>query len=103
MHIIYLDESGTHGARHFVLVGLAVFERETYFLAQELERLQRQYFPDYSRPINLHASELGASDETVKAPYNELSASRRLELLRDVYPIIARLGAAFSVWSSKNR
>lgn len=52
--------------------------------------MQRQYFPDYSRPINLHASELGASDETVKAPYNELSASRRLELLRDVYPIIAQ-------------
>ena len=90
MHIIYLDESGTHDARHFVLAGLAVFERDTYFLAQQLYLLQRQYFPGHSRPINLHASELGASDETAKPPYDELPAKRRLELLRDVYPIIAQ-------------
>ena len=89
MYIIYLDESGTHDARHFVLAGLAVFERETYFLAQELEGLQRQYFPDHRSPINLHASELGASDITVKPPFDELSADKRIELLRAVYPIIA--------------
>ena len=70
MYILYLDESGTHdSARHFVLAGLAVFERQTCFLAQELERLQREFFPDHARPINFHASELGAPDAHVKPPF----------------------------------
>ena len=89
MYILYLDESGTHdGANHFVLAGLAVFERQTYFLAQELERLQREFFPGHTRPINFHASELGAPDAHVKPPFNELTADRRLELLHRVYQII---------------
>ena len=95
MYIIYLDESGTHAeARHFVLAGLAVFERQTYFLAQELERLQREYFPDHGRPINLHASELGAPDTHVKQPFDELPADKRIELLHRVYQIIAGSGAS---------
>ena len=89
MYIIYLDESGTHDSRNFVLAGLAVFERETYFLAQEMDRLQGKYFPGQRRPINLHASALGAPDGDVELPSNELSAEQRIELLREVYPIIA--------------
>ncbi len=41
MYILYLDESGTHAkSKHFVLAGLAVFERETYFLAKALDDLE---------------------------------------------------------------
>lgn len=90
MYIIYLDESGTQNeARHFILAGLAVFERETYFLAQEMERLQLKYFPAHNRPINLRASSLGAPDERAEPPFSELTANERLELLREAYPVIA--------------
>lgn len=62
MHILYLDESGTHGeARHFVLAGLSVFERETYFLARQLEQLQEEFFPGRQHSLNLRASELPTS------------------------------------------
>ena len=41
MYILYLAESGTHDeSGHFVVAGIAVFERQTYFLAQGMERLQ---------------------------------------------------------------
>ncbi len=91
MYIIYLDESGTHReARHFVLAGLAVFERETYFLAQEMERLVRENFPDGSRQISLHATDLGAPDARVTAPFDGLPADKRLALLHEVYRIIAQ-------------
>lgn len=89
MYIIYLDESGTHDSQHFVLGGLAIFERETYFLAQELERLQQEYLPHISQPVSFHASELGAPDGRVKPPFDQLSAPKRIELLYEVYPIIA--------------
>ena len=35
MHILYLDESGTHDARYFVAAGIAVFERLTHYLARQ--------------------------------------------------------------------
>ena len=41
MYILYIDESGKHdGSEHFVVAEIAVFERQTYFLAQGMERLQ---------------------------------------------------------------
>ena len=90
MYILYLDESGTHDeSGHFVVAGIAVFERQTYFLAQGMERLQQEFFPHRNAPINFHASELGAPDRHVKSPFNELTAERRIELIRRVYQNIA--------------
>ena len=40
MYLLYLDESGNENDpndRYFVLAGLALFERQTYFLAQAFE------------------------------------------------------------------
>ena len=90
MHILYLVESGTHGeARHFVLAGLSVFERETYFLARQLEQLQEEFFPGRQHPLNLRASELRAPDERAEPPFNELTAERRINLLIQIYRVIA--------------
>ena len=58
MHILYLDESGTHNSRYFVVGGLTVFERETYFMARELDQLQARHLPGVSDPAQFHASEL---------------------------------------------
>jgi len=59
MYILYLDESGTtQQASHFVLAGLAVFEREIFWFSQELDALQRQYFPQSAEPILFHAHAL---------------------------------------------
>lgn len=90
MHILYLDESGTHGeARHFVLAGLSVFERETYFLARQLEQLQEEFFPGRQHPLNLRASELRAPDERAVPPFDELTATLRIDLLIRIYRVIA--------------
>ena len=52
MYILYLDESGTHSeASYFVLAGLAVFEREIHWFSQDLDALQREYFPAENEPV----------------------------------------------------
>ena len=90
MHILYLDESGTHGeARQHEMAGLSVFERETYFLARELEQLQADYFPGRQQPVNLRASSLRAPDGRVEPPFDELTSTRRVELLIRIYSAIA--------------
>lgn len=60
MHLLYLDESGNENDpkdRFFVLGGIALFERQTYFLTQAMEAIQTRYFPDL-QPVPFHASEI---------------------------------------------
>ncbi len=62
MYLLYLDESGNENDpndRFFVLAGLALFERQTYFLSQAIDQLQEAHFPNH-QPIPFHASEIRA-------------------------------------------
>ena len=90
MHIAYLDESGTQkGSRYFVLAGLVVFERNTFFLARDMEQIQAKYLPDYSGTAAFHAAALRAPLKRVPAPFNRLSQDERFQLIADVYQLIA--------------
>tara|TARA_B100000315_G_scaffold96973_1_gene89159 strand:+ start:891 stop:1664 length:774 start_codon:yes stop_codon:yes gene_type:complete len=90
MHIVYLDESGTHAeARYFVVAGLVVFERNTYFLARGLDQLQSKYFPDYPEPVAFHASSLRAPEGRVPKPFDRLTQPDRWKLISEIYQVIA--------------
>ncbi|MEX2228765.1 MAG: DUF3800 domain-containing protein [Dehalococcoidia bacterium] len=91
MHIIYLDESGTHAeARHFVVAGLSLFERQTFHVAEDMNRLQLQCFPDETEPVEFHAALLRAPDEHVRSPFDKLARTARLELLDAIYDLLVR-------------
>ena len=84
--MLYLDESGTHGeASHFVLAGLAVFEREIHWFGQDLDALQTEYFPDQP-PIHFHATKLRGSH--VEPPWDSLSVEQRRTLKERIYGIV---------------
>jgi hypothetical protein len=60
MYLLYLDESGNENDpndRYFVLGGIALFERQTYFLTQAIEGVQNKHFPNH-QPVPFHASEI---------------------------------------------
>jgi len=98
VYILYLDESGTTvEASYFVLAGLAVFEREIYWFSQELDNLQRQYFPKVSEPILFHATKLRVREgEKVEEPWDSLTGQMRHELKDKIYEIIqSRRGVLF--------
>lgn len=100
MFVLYLDESGYHsGAEYFVLAGLAVFEREMHWYAQDADALQRRYFPAIQESVEFHASPLrGSRDEDVPPPFNQLSREQRRELIASIYQIIrGRQGVLFGV------
>ena len=99
MHILYLDESGVHAeASYFVLAGLAVFEREIYWYAQDVDALQNRYFPDIDEPVEFHASSLHVrTPEDAPEPFNRLSREDLRQLLTDIYQIIrSRRGVLFA-------
>ena len=94
MHILYLDESGTHKeARCFVVAGLSLFERQTFHLAEDVNRLQTKHLPDEDSPVELHASGLRAPDEHVRPPLDKLDRAQRRELLDGVYETLAQSGS----------
>lgn len=65
-----------------------MFERETYFLAQGLDRIQAKYFPSATAPVAFHASALRAPRDRMEPPYNALSEGDRRALISDVYTLV---------------
>ena len=90
MFILYLDESGTDAeSRHFALAGLAVFERQTYFLSQQMDKVAQTYFRESSEEVELHSSALMARQRRLKPPFSSLDFGDRLTLRNEIYRVIA--------------
>lgn len=60
MHILYVDESGKledpRQPPYFILAGVCVFERQTHWLAKELDAIAARFNPAEPREIELHGS-----------------------------------------------
>ena len=62
MYLLYLDESGNESDpndQYFVLAGIALFERQTYYLSDRVEAIQEKYFPNH-QPITFHLADIRA-------------------------------------------
>ena len=90
MHLLYLDESGTHpDSRHVVVGGVAVFERSAYWLKQDLDAVVEKFFPTAVDEVEIHASPLRVREgDRARAPYDQLTAPQRRQMLRDSYGTI---------------
>lgn len=86
MHLLYVDESGAStNSKYYVLAGVAAFERRPFFLTQEMDRLQHDFFPTATDPIEFHASEIrNANGE----PWNSMNQANRLKIMGQVYGIL---------------
>lgn len=90
MHILYLDESGaTKESRYFCVAGIAVFERESYFLTRDLDSVQQRLFPDWNQQAEFHASRLHRAAEKLKPPFDQLTPEQREEIRDSILRIIA--------------
>lgn len=88
MYLLYLDESGVpenSSEEYFVMGGLAVFERQCYWLSQQLDDLQQKHFPA-SGFVEFHAQAINAHK---KEPWHSISSSVRGSVLDDIYSVIA--------------
>ena len=92
MYLLYLDESGNENDpndRHFVLGGLAVFERSTFFLTKAIEDVQDKHFPNH-QPIPFHASEIRSGRELWRA----VPVEKRQEVIDDLCAAIRSIPAS---------
>lgn len=88
MYLLYLDESGNPddaSDRHFVLAGLAVFERRTYWMQQEAELIKAKHFPN-APPLDFHAQPIKSG----KGVWRRVDADVRAIVLANIGNIIAK-------------
>jgi hypothetical protein len=87
--LLYVDESGdppNADERFFVLGGVAVFERQAYWVNEQFDRLQEQYFS--GQYVEFHARAIHNHDEP---PWNTLPSRARREIIDALYRAIAEL------------
>ncbi len=87
MYLLYLDESGNESDpsdKFFVLGGVAVFERVTFFLSQSMEAVQTKHFPGVP-PVEFHASPI----RTGKGFWRNIPEAKRIEVANDIEDVIA--------------
>ena len=88
MYVLYLDESGNPddpADKYFVIGGLAVFERVTFFLSHEVDLIQDKHFPGRP-PIEFHASHIRSG----KGFWRGIDAATRDSVLKDLAESIDR-------------
>jgi hypothetical protein len=59
MHLLYLDHSGAPEdatQKHFVLASISVFERQTFWISTELDKIAARFNPSDPASVELHAS-----------------------------------------------
>lgn len=87
MYLLYLDESGNPddaADRHFVIGGVAVYERQTFFLSQALDALQEKHFPS-APPVEFHASPIRSG----KGFWRGIDVPVRRFVLQDIAQVIS--------------
>ncbi len=97
MYILYVDESGdpaNQDEENFVLAGIAVFERQTYWLSQQVDALEIEVFgpppapgelPAVPRPVEFHASSIYSRRA---GPWDSLNAQQSAAVLRRLADLI---------------
>jgi len=87
MHLLYVDESGNpdgYDDKYFVLGGIAVFEREVYWINDEVNRLASSHFP--ASDIEFHAQAIASHREE---PWHSCPTPQRNAVIDSLCEIIS--------------
>src|ERR1700691_3885559 len=100
MHLLYVDESGNPDGKedkHFVLGGIAVFEREIYWINEEVNAIAERHFP--GADIEFHAQAIASHREE---PWHSCPTEQRNSIIDALCHVISsRHVALFGVAMEK--
>jgi hypothetical protein len=88
MHLLYCDESGTIGdpAQHyFVLAGISLFERQTYWISSELDKIAGQFNPADPTAVELHGNPMFQG----KGLWRQFPTEVRMQAIKDALTVLA--------------
>ena len=89
MYLLYVDESGHADdptRRFFVMIGVALFERQTFWLSEELDKIAMRFDPAHPQTVELHGSPMKQG----KGVWKNVSANARLQAFKDALEIFTK-------------
>ena len=98
MYLLYLDESGNEDEpadKHFVLGGVAIFERQTFYLSRDLDAVQTRHFPGLP-PVEFHASAIRGG----KGFWRDIEREKKEEILQDIAGVISAANPEVSLFAA---
>jgi len=90
MHLLYLDDAGaadTKSEEYLVLGGVSVFEAQTAYFTNELDKIAAGFSSNSPEDVEFHASEIFARRE---APWNNLNKAEAQGVLKAVLGVLAK-------------
>lgn len=89
MYLLYIDESGDpgfsrSGTKHYVLLGVAIADRNIRTISERLEQIITRYFKAPPSPRELHYRDLLRA----KPPFHILSQEQRISLADDIFKAV---------------
>ncbi|KAA9354820.1 DUF3800 domain-containing protein [Larkinella humicola] len=88
MHLLYADESGSAADPsqiHFVLAGISFFERQTFWISNELDRIAERFNPAEINSVELHGSPMMGGRNSWK-PFPKQD---RIQAIKDALSVLA--------------
>lgn len=88
VHLLYADESGTPSdaaQTHFVLAGFSVFERQSYWISQEIDKIASRFDPAEPGKIELHGNPLKVG----KGIFRRFPKQDRLAAIQDALKVFS--------------
>lgn len=88
MYLLYADESGTSKDPHqnyFVLAGFCVFERQGFWIAQELDKIAKRFDPADPASVELHGNPMKVG----KGVFRRFPKADRIQAMKDALQVFA--------------
>jgi len=99
MHLLYVDESGTPtdpNISYFVLSGISVFERETHWIEQELNKIAARFDQVNPYSVELHGSPMRSG----RGFWKTISLPERITAMEDALKILASRRGRIRIFAS---
>jgi hypothetical protein len=92
VYLFYVDESGDPNTwvqnDNFILAGVAIHEGQVRRLSEQLDAVQRRFFPSIQMPVEFHAQHIhGAKDR-----FRGMLPADRTALLDAAYSVVSNAG-----------
>lgn len=99
MYLLYADESGsTKDAqqKHFVLAGFCVFERQGFWLANELDKIAERFNPAEPNIVELHGSPMLSG----RGQWRGFDRQDRVQAIQDALALLVRSHPSNRIFAS---
>ena len=99
MHLMYADESGSPkdpNQNYLVLAGVSVFERQSYWISNELDAIAARFDPANPDEVELHGSPMMSG----KGIWRRYTKDKRFKAIEDILQVLANSHISNRIFAS---